>query len=317
MKINKIYLTIFTLIVIALILKFTVLRKPDTRLLYTVQNNTFLETVEVSGTFNETATDTQIAASYAAYQNTINALVATKQNKQVADAAMWTKRQAVLSAENGINYKNDNTTNPLTKEDYTELEKLVIDSTLVQAEKDFRASEVKYKEADVTIRAAQAQVNTAKIEYDDTRINEPFLVVNVNEVYLPKISVGQHVSVIFDAMKDTTLTGRVEQVDSVGTITAGVVTFEVKISIDNLPAEIKPNMTAVATIELINKENTLTVPHSAIVYKDGKAFVQKADSPNGVLTEVQIGQKGYVKVEVLSGINAGNIILARPEIQSL
>jgi len=317
MKINKIYLIVPVLIILALVLKFTVLQKPDTRLLYTVQNNTFLETVEVSGTFNETATDTQKAASYAVYQNAISTLVTAKQNKQAADAAMWTKRQVVLNAENGINYKNDNTTNPSTKEDYTELEKLSIDSTLTQAEKDFRAAEVKYKESDVAIGAAAAQVNTAKIDYDDLRRNEPFLVANVSEVYLPKVSIGQKVTVIFDALKDLPVSGLVEQIDSVGTVTAGVVTFEVKISIDNLPSGIKPNMTAIATIELINKQNTLTVPRSAIIYKDGKSFVQQADSESGNLIEVQLGEKGYSKIEVVSGVNTGDIILARPEAQSL
>jgi len=317
MKINKIYFVVSTLIVLALVLKFTVLQKPDTRLLYTVQNSAFLETVEVSGIFNETATDTQKAASYATYQNAVSNLVTAKQNKQVADAAMWSKRQLVLNAENGINYKNDNTTNPTTKEDYTELEKIIIDSTLTQAEKDFRAAEIKYKEADVAIGAVAAQVNAAKIDYEDTLTNEPLLVVNVNEVYLPKISVGQKATVVFDAMKDDHLTGKVEKIESVGTVTAGGVTFEIKISINDLPSGIKPNMTAVAAIELINKKNTLTVPRSALIDKDGKTYVQLADAKNNNLTEVQLGEKGYSKVEIVSGLNAGAIILARPETQSL
>jgi hypothetical protein len=317
MKINKIYLIVPILIILALVLKFTVLQKPDTRLLYTVQNNTFLETVEVSGIFNKTATDTQKAASFATYQNAVSNLATSRQNKQVADAAMWSKRQVVLNSENGINYKNDNTTNPTTKEDYTELEKLSIDSTLTQAEKDFRAAEIKYKEADVAIGAAAAQVNAAKIDYEDTLTNEPLLVVNVNEVYLPKISVGQKVTVVFDAMKDDHLTGKVEKIESVGTLTAGVVTFEIKVSINDLPLGIKPNMTAVAAIELINKKNTLTVPRSALIDKDGKTYVQLADAKNNILTEVQLGEKGYSKVEVVSGLNTGAIILARPETQSL
>ena len=76
-------------------------------------------------------------------------------------------------------------------------------------------------------------------------------------------------------------------------------------------------MTAVAIIDLINKGNTLTVPRSALIDKDGKTYVQLADAKNNNLTEVQLGEKGYSKVEIVSGLNAGAIILARPETQSL
>lgn len=305
------------IITLALGLKFIVLQKPDTRLLYTTHKETFLEAIQVSGTFYKTATDTEKASAYALYQNAISALVAAKQNKQSADATMWTKRQAVLNAENGINYKNDNTTNPATKEDYTTLEKLSVDSTLVQTEKDFRAAETKYKEADVSITAAQAQVNLAKIAYEDTLDNEPVLTVNVNEIYAPKVAVGQKVTIIFDAIKDLTLTGEIKSVDSTGTIIGGVVTFETKIQINDIPASIKPNMTAIATIELIHKDNTIAIPLSAVLYKNGKTFIQKADSSESLLTEIILGEKGFTKVEVMSGLNSGVVILARPNSKSL
>jgi len=317
MKIPKIYLIIVLIIGLAIGFKTIMLRKPDTRLIYTAQKETFLETIQVSGTFHKTASETEKASAYAAYQNAINTLVISRQNKVAADATMWTKRQMVLDAENGVNYKNENTTNPLTKEDYTELEKLSIDSKLVQAEKDFRSAETKYKEAGTSIAAAQAQVNLAKIAYEDTLENEPLLTVYVNEIYAPKVSIGQKVSVTFDAMKDLVFSGKVVHIDPIGTVTNGVVTFETKIEIADLPADIKPNMTAVATIELIRKENTFAVPRSAIVYREDKAFVQKANNDEGDLTAVELGEKGFSKVEILSGLESGTIVLVRPNSKSL
>jgi len=317
MKIPKAVPIIVLIIVLAVGFKTVVLRKPDTRLIYTAQKETFLETIQVSGTFHKTASDTEKASAYAAYQSAISALTTAKQNKEAADATMWSKRQAVLDAENGVNYKNDNTTNPTTKEDYTDLEKLSIDSKLVQAEKDFRSTEAKYKEANIAIAAAQAQINLAKIAYEDSLENEQLLTVNINEIYIPKVSVGQKVSIIFDAMKDKVFTGKVASIDSVGTVNGGVVTFEAKIEIADLPTDIKPNMTAIATIELIHKENTYTVPTSAIIYQDDKAFVQKANSDNGELTAVELGEKGFVKTEIISGIENGVQVLVRPNSKSL
>lgn len=317
MKIPKIYLIITLIIVIAIGFKTIVLRKPDTRLVYTIQNETFLETIQVSGTFHKTASETEKASAYAVYQSAISALVTARQNKEAADATMWLKRQAVLDAENGVDYKNDNTSNPATKEDYTTLEKLSIDSKLVQAEKDFLSTETKYKEANISISAAQAQVNLAKIAYEDTLENEPLLTVFINEVYAPKVSLGQKVNITFDALKDVVFSGKIAYIDSVGTVTGGVTTFEAKIEIIDLPTEIKPNMTAIATIELIRKENTIAVPISAIVYQDGKAFIQKASSDDGVLTPVELGEKGFAKVEIVSGLDNGTEVLVRPNSKSL
>ncbi len=317
MQIPKIYPVVGLIIVLAIGFKTVVLRKPDTRLLYTAQKETFLETIQVSGVFHKTASETEKASAYAAYQNAISSLVTAKQNKEVADTAMWSKRQVVLDSENGVNYKDLNATNPTTKEEFTELEKLSIDSKLVQAKKDFRSAETKYKEANISITAAQAQVSLAKIAYEDTLENEPLLTVFINEIYAPKISVEQKVNVTFDAMKDLVFSGKVTYVDSVGTVNGGVVTFETKIEITDLPTNIKPNMTAIATIELIRKENTLAVPISAIVYRDEKTFVQKADSDDGDLTAVEVGEKGFAKAEILSGLESGTTVLVRPNSKSL
>ena len=317
MKISKTSLVVVLVIALAIGFKTIVLRKPDTRLLYTIQNETFLETIQVSGTFHKTASETEKASAYAVYQSAISALVTARQNKEATDATMWLKRQAVLDAENGVNYRNDNTTNPATKEDYTILEKLSIDSKLVQVEKDFRSTETKYKEANISIAAAQAQVNLAKIAYEDTLEDEALLTVFVNEIYAPKVAVGQKVNVTFDAMKDLVFPGKVTFIDSVGTITGGVVTFETKIEIDDLPADIKPNMSAIASIELSRKENTLAVPTSAIIYQDGKTFVQEASSKDGNLTEIKVGEKGFAKAEILSGLDSGIEVLVRPKSKSL
>ena len=317
MKISKTSLVVVLVIALAIGFKTIVLRKPDTRLLYTIQNETFLETIQVSGTFHKTASETEKASAYAAYQRAISALVTARQNKEATDATMWVKRQAVLDAENGVNYRNDNTTNPATKEDYTTLEKLSIDSKLVQVEKDFRSTETKYKEANISIAAAQAQVNLAKIAYEDTLEDAALLTVFVNEIYAPKVAVVQKVNVTFDAMKDLVFPGKVTFIDSVGTITGGVVTFETKIEIDDLPADIKPNMSAIASIELSRKENTLAVPTSAIIYQDGKTFVQEANSKDGNLTEVKVGEKGFAKAEILSGLDSGTEVLVRPKSKSL
>lgn len=62
------------ILIVSVVFKTVVLRKPDTRLIYTAQEETFLETVQVSGIFHKTATETEKATAYAAYQSAISAL---------------------------------------------------------------------------------------------------------------------------------------------------------------------------------------------------------------------------------------------------
>lgn len=116
-----------------------------------------------------TASDQEEAAANATYQNAVSSYTTAVQTKESLDAAMWLKRQAVLDAKNNDNYQNSNTTNPTTKSDYTDLEKQSIDNGVVLAEKDFVAAEKKYKEADIAVRAAQAQVTSSLLSYQATQ----------------------------------------------------------------------------------------------------------------------------------------------------
>jgi multidrug efflux pump subunit AcrA (membrane-fusion protein) len=88
-------------------------------------------------------------------------------NKLSADASMWSSQQSLLNAQNDVNYKNSNATNPSTKIDYTDLEKQSVDSALTQAQKAFSAAEQKYKDSDLAINAAKAQLTSSWLAYQE------------------------------------------------------------------------------------------------------------------------------------------------------
>jgi len=89
-------------------------------------------------TLDEYGTERQ-ASAYSAY---IDAKVAVKTAvaaKDEADIQMWTDRQAIFTAIDNIDYKNDNAINPATKKDYTDSEKMIIDKTLAKNQKVLQA----------------------------------------------------------------------------------------------------------------------------------------------------------------------------------
>ncbi len=66
--------------------------------------------------------------------------------------------------------------------------------------------------------------------------------LSLNEVDAAKVAVGQKVTVTFDAIPDLSISGQVAEVDLLGTVTQGVVTYNVKIAFDTQDSRIKPGM---------------------------------------------------------------------------
>ncbi|MEK7571343.1 MAG: HlyD family efflux transporter periplasmic adaptor subunit [Patescibacteria group bacterium] len=137
----------------------------------------------------------------------------------------------------------------------------------------------------------------------------PVIIATVNESYIPRITTGQRVSVIFDALKEERFTGSVAEVDTIGTDTDGVVTYQVRIEFPDIPPTIRPKMTAIVSIETLYKSNVLTVPNSALLTQDGKTYIKKNGKVNELIA-VTTGKRGTTKTEVTSGLEEGDVILA-------
>jgi len=135
--------------------------------------------------------------------------------------------------------------------------------------------------------------------------------IPLNEVDVNKIVVGEEATLIFDAMRDKEFTGKVETIDTVGTNTAGVITYNATISIDHDDNTIKPNMTVTAAIETAKRDNVLVVPNSAIKpYQKGKAVLvpgpgKNTKSPLFHYVPVTVGLKGVSNTEITSGVTEG------------
>src|SRR6185436_12799310 len=101
---------------------------------------------------------------------------------------------------------------------------------------------------------------------------------NVSQDYAIRIEPGQKVTIVFDALKNETFTGRVENIATVGIESKGIVVYTTRIAPNHISTKIKPNMTALITIETLRKNNVIAVPNSAIVTKDDKTYVIRAKS---------------------------------------
>ncbi len=105
----------------------------------------------------------KLAAANATYLSAVNAEKGAEENKLAADATLWKDRQTVLDDQNTEDLKNQGVNNPSTKQPYTNLEMQVVDSALIQANKQFDTDQQKVYDSDTAITAAKAQVSAASL----------------------------------------------------------------------------------------------------------------------------------------------------------
>lgn len=157
---------------------------------------------------------------------------------------------------------------------------------------------------------------------------EQYADLSLNEVDAAKIQLGEKATLTFDAIPDLTLTGTVAQLDPVGTVTQGVVTYDVRVGFDTQDPRVKTGMSVNADIQTAVAENTLTVPSAAIKTTNGVSYVQVFNPPlptstgatasQGIVSvtppqnvTVTTGISDNTNTQILSGLTLGEQIVVR------
>ncbi|MDO8676337.1 MAG: efflux RND transporter periplasmic adaptor subunit [Candidatus Azambacteria bacterium] len=173
----------------------------------------------------------------------------------------------------------------------------------IKAPFDGVAAKVNVKAGDSASGAAIATIIT------EQRISE----ISLNEVDMAKIKVGQPVTLAFDAIDGLSIAGKVAEIDSLGAVSQGVVTYNVKIVFDSQDSRIKSGMSVNATVITNVKTDVLLVPNSAVKTDDnGGSYVQSLDAagqPQNV--PVQIGLVNDTDTEITGGLNEGDKIITQ------
>ena len=154
--------------------------------------------------------------------------------------------------------------------------------------------------------------------------------ISLNEVDAAKVSLGQKATLTFDAIEGLQIGGTVSGIDTLGTVSQGVVTYIVKVSFDNQDSRVKPGMSVTASIVTARKSNVLTVPNSAVKSRGNRSYVETiveaaATSTRASSTRmlgvrsltppreqtVVIGIASETSTEVTSGLKEGDRIVVR------
>ena len=143
-------------------------------------------------------------------------------------------------------------------------------------------------------------------------------VTYVNEVDVSKIKKGQKVIVKLDAFRDSSFTGEISSVASIGRNKendVNIKVFEILVDINESSDILKPGMTT-SNQTIINKvENVLFIPQEAVFDRDDEKIVFLKNGSSFDEVEVTLGGKSEDYIIVLDGIEENNeVSLQNPNI---
>ena len=196
--------------------------------------------------------------------------------------------------------------------------------------------------AKAQISSAQAQLDNAETTYSDNVITAPFdgiiatldaklgdqasagtalatiitneqlVNITLNEVDVSKIKLGDQATLAFDAIDGLTISGTVAEIDSIGTVSQGVVTYTVQINMDTQDPRVKPGMSATANIITAVKTDALSVPNSAVKTSGATSYVQVLGSNGKPQNQtVQVGISNDTLTEITSGLKEGDMVVTQ------
>ena len=166
-------------------------------------------------------------------------------------------------------------------------------------------------EKDAKVGDAVKSGDTLCVIYDLSYLE---MVINVDELQISSLSVGQKVQITADAVKDKTYIGQVTRVSMKGSSNGGTTTYPVTIRIDQIDG-LRPGMNANAEIVVAEAVNALTVPNAAIVR--GNYVLVTQDSPSAANGDpTMTAPEGFVYVPVKTGVSDDNYTQIVSGIQS-
>ena len=267
----------------------------------------------------------QIVKEEGAYvnENTILALLDDTEIKIGFEQAKIQLEQAKLSLEEAEQNFNRNQ-ELVRRELISEQEFQTQEATYKQRKLDYQNSQENYKDLELQlnytkIRALSEGFITERLIEVGDRVNANQQVYTIEDfkpllvrVYVPtsdaiKLETGMPAEVMTEILQGAVFNGDVKLINPRIDTQTGTVKVTVEIMDDSL--RLKPGMFVEVRIAIGAKENVLTIPRRAILYKQNKTYVFVMNHNQVSQREVMLGLTEEDLVEVTSGLAEGDVIV--------
>lgn len=233
---------------------------------------------------------------------------------------------------------------------------LSINTNIEDYKNAFLSNDLDIQSSELTVRQKENALEDAKAEMSDYYVYAPFagviasvdiqkgeyssgvigsiitdqkvVTLSMNEVDVASLELGQEAVITFDAIEDLSVVGSVAEIDVMGDVSQGVVSYDVKLVFNSDDQRIKSGMSVSADITTEHKEEVLVLPASAVKSNDDTYYVeiliggfnrgdQAAEQGEEISVmetekvEVEIGITDDINIEIISGLSEGDRVLEK------
>ncbi len=135
--------------------------------------------------------------------------------------------------------------------------------------------------------------------------------IALNEVDAARVKIGQKATLTFDAVDNLSITGEVAEIDTLGTVSQGVVSYNVKIAFDVQDERIKPSMSVSVDIITESKRDVLLVPTSAVKSSASGSYVETLVNNQPQRKTVTTGSSNDTMIEIIDGLQENERIITQ------
>ena len=157
------------------------------------------------------------------------------------------------------------------------------------------------------------QVNTGTTAFRIDDLSSLLVDVNVSEVDINSVAVGQPVKLTFDAILGREYNGLVFEVAQTGNTSAGVVNFKVTVELTDADQFVKPGMTAAVNITVKELVDVLLVPNRAVRLSDGERVIYLLAGNMPTKTPIRLGASSDTMSVLADGeVQEGDAVILNP-----
>jgi HlyD family secretion protein len=157
----------------------------------------------------------------------------------------------------------------------------------------------------------QVSTGTSAFRVDD--LSHLLVDLQVSEVDINSVFVGQTATLTFDAVLGKQYTGKVVEVGQSGDTVQGVVSFKVTVELTDADEFVKPGMTAAVTVVVEEVKDVVLIPNRAVRLVDGDRVVYKQVDGKPVQVKIKLGSSSDIESVLIDGdIKEGDLIILNP-----
>ena len=162
-----------------------------------------------------------------------------------------------------------------------------------------------------TVQGDMVSPGTQAFRIDD--VSSLLVDLQISEVDINNVTVGQAVTVTFDAVQAKTYNGIVSKISQAGDSSGSGVNFTVTVQLTEVDALVKPGMTAAVNITVREVSDAMIVQNRAVRQLNGKRIVYILKNNLPVAVEIRLGATSDNTSEVVGGdLKEGDLLIQNP-----